>query len=71
MSKNTELEKRCVDVSLRMDKRSEDAQNKPGVIEGTAAKFNKRTKIGEWFYEEILPGAFDNVLQEVNGPYGI
>ncbi len=64
MSKNTELERRCVDVSLRMDKRSEDAQNKPGVIEGTAAKFNKRTKIGEWFYEEILPGAFDNVLQD-------
>lgn len=29
------------------------------VIEGHAAVYNKRTNIGDWFYEIIEPGAFD------------
>lgn len=41
-------------------------ENKPAVIEGYAAKFNSETEIGYLykFREKILPGAFDDVLND-------
>ena len=42
----------------------EGDDDKPAVIEGMAALFNSRTKIGNWFEEEVLPGAFDDVMKD-------
>lgn len=42
-------------VDMTFDKNDE----KKNKIEGLAAVFNRRTKIGDWFEEEIAPGAFD------------
>ena len=33
------------------------------VARGYAALFNSRAKIGDWFYEEIAPGAFSETLK--------
>lgn len=63
-NKNQELETRMFVAPITVEKREEGDENKPSDIEGTAAMFNKRTKIGKLFYEEILPGAFDDVLQD-------
>jgi len=40
-----------------------DDDDANSVIEGSAALFNKRTDLG-WMEEEILPGAFDDVLKD-------
>lgn len=53
-------ERRFVATSVSYEKR-EDGES--GVIEGYAALYNKRADLG-WFHEEILPGAFDNVLND-------
>lgn len=45
-----------------IETRSDDDGNEINVIEGYAALFNSRAKIGDWFEEEILPGAFDSAL---------
>ncbi|CAL2095848.1 conserved protein of unknown function [Tenacibaculum sp. 190524A02b] len=64
MGKSVEQERRMLSGgSLKVENRSEEDDSR-GEIQGTAAKFNKRTKIGNWFYEEILPGAFDGVLDD-------
>ncbi|MCE7997049.1 MAG: HK97 family phage prohead protease [Roseivirga sp.] len=47
-----------VTVELRADD-----EDKPAVIEGYAGLFNKRTDMG-WYEEEILPGFFDDVLDD-------
>lgn len=39
-----------------------DDETSEVVLEGYAAKYNKRTTIGGWFDEMIAPGAFDDVL---------
>jgi len=70
MSKNEDYINQFVDVERRftpnpvtIQKRAEgDDENEVTIVTGYAAKFNKRTKIGSWFEEEILPGAFDDVL---------
>ena len=46
-------------VELRSGGDSEES-----LIEGHALKFNKITTIGDWFREEILPGALDEVLND-------
>jgi HK97 family phage prohead protease len=57
-------ERRFFDSEVRFEKR-EDAEE-GGVVEGYAAKFNSETTIGSYwqFREKILPGAFDDVLQD-------
>ena len=54
-------ERRFFVAPVTIEKR-EDSEDGPSVIEGHAAKFNTRANIGDWFEEEILPGAFDEVL---------
>ena len=61
---NQELERRFFVSNLTIEKREEGDEYKPSVIEGYAALFNSRTVIGNWFEEEILPGAFDDVLND-------
>lgn len=56
-------ERRFFVAPVTIEKR-EDSEDGPSVIEGYAAKFNSRTQIGSWFEEEILPGAFDDVLND-------
>jgi HK97 family phage prohead protease len=63
-NKITELESRRIVAPLTIERRSENENEGVSVIEGTAALFNNRTKIGELFYEEVLPGAFDDVLED-------
>lgn len=56
-------ERRFFIAPVTIEKRDED-ENGNVIIEGYAAKFNSRTTIGGWFQEEILPGAFDDVLND-------
>lgn len=56
-------ERRFFVAPVTIEKREDEADG-PSVIEGYAANFNSRTKIGSWFEEEILPGAFDDVLND-------
>lgn len=46
-------------AEVRMDDATESR-----TIEGYAALFNNQTVIGDYFREEILPGAFDEVLND-------
>jgi uncharacterized protein len=57
-------ERRFFASDVRMEKREEDGNL--GIIEGYAAKFDSETVIGHFwqFREKILPGAFDEVLQD-------
>lgn len=55
-------ERRFFNTEVTIEKR--DDSNEPQLIEGMAALYNNRTKIGDWFEEEILPGAFDDVLND-------
>jgi len=57
-------ERRFFVAPVTIEKRADGEENKPALIEGMAALFNSRTKIGDWFEEEILPGAFDEVLND-------
>lgn len=50
-------------ITNKVELRTDDA-SKESLIEGHALKFNKVTTIGEWFREEILPGALDEVLND-------
>lgn len=36
------------------------AEAKDGIVEGYASVYNQKTNIGDWFYEVIERGAFDN-----------
>lgn len=57
-------ERRYFVTPVTIEKRAEDApEDEPAVIEGYAAVFNKRADL-YWFKEEILPGAFDDVLND-------
>ena len=55
-------ERRFVANPIEVIERAEGDTDTPVIVTGYAAKFNKRTMIGSWFEEEILPGAFDDVL---------
>ncbi len=55
-NKATNIEIRTTTSSLKVEEGA--------VIEGTAAVFNSPTNIGGLFYEEILTGAFDEVLND-------
>ena len=56
-------ERRYAVAEMRVEKRAEgDAE--VNVVEGYAALFNSVTTIGDWFREEIMQGAFDDVLQD-------
>lgn len=68
MSKETDYikgidgaERRYFTAEVRADKAEENALP---VIEGYAALYSSPTTIGNWFREEILPGAFDDVLND-------
>lgn len=54
-------ERRFYMEPVTIEARAEGDEDKPAVIEGYAALLNKRTNLG-WMEEEILPGAFDNCL---------
>lgn len=56
-------ERRFVTENVHYQTRAEGEDNQEqSVIEGYAFKFNKTTTIGDWFREEILPGAADDVM---------
>lgn len=54
-------ERRYFTTTVQMEKRAEGKSSK---IEGMAALYNNITRIGNWFDEEILPGAFDDVMND-------
>lgn len=56
-------ERRYIKSKVRVEKRAEDGEAEMAVIEGHAALFNSPTDL-YWMREEILPGAFDNVLND-------
>lgn len=63
MSKTDNIvERRYLTTPVKVEKRAED-ETELSVVEGYAALYNKRADIG-WFDEEILPGAFDDVLND-------
>lgn len=55
-------ERRFYVSPVTVEKRDDDS-SEGAVIEGYAALYNSRTDLG-WFEEEILPGAFDDVLND-------
>lgn len=55
-------ERRYFSNPAKIQKRTE-GDTEEVVIEGYAALFNKRTHLG-WMQEEIMPGAFDNVMND-------
>lgn len=57
-------ERRVFQAPVTIEHREEGNDDKPSVIEGYALKFNSVTTIGDWFREEILPGACDDVLKD-------
>jgi len=57
-------ERRFVSEPVGFYVREDQDENDPDVIEGYALKFNKQAVIGDWFREEILPGALDKVLND-------
>lgn len=56
-------ERRFFVAPVSIEERNEDNEDAPAVIEGMAALYNQRTDLG-WFEEEILPGAFDEVMND-------
>ena len=59
-------ERRFLTAPVKYETRAEgEGENKTEshIIEGYAAMYNKRTSLG-WMDEEILPGAFDDVLND-------
>jgi HK97 family phage prohead protease len=54
-------ERRYFQSKVLIEERADEESDKPAVIEGYAALFNSPTDLF-WMREEILPGAFDNVL---------
>jgi HK97 family phage prohead protease len=60
--KNIEgAERRFFMAPVTVEIRAEGDADKPAIIEGYAAMYNQRADLG-WYEEEILPGAFDDVL---------
>lgn len=55
-------ERRFFAPDLKIEVRAE-GEEKPATIEGHAAIYNSVADLG-WFHEEILPGAFDEVLND-------
>lgn len=56
-------ERRYFTTTVNMQKRAE-GEEASTTIEGMAALYNNVTRIGNWFDEEILPGAFDDVMND-------
>ncbi len=56
-------ERRYFTTKVNMQKRAAGEESST-VIEGMAALYNNITRIGNWFDEEILPGAFDEVMND-------
>jgi len=56
-------ERRFFLAPVTVEARAEGDENTPAVIEGMAALYNQRADLG-WYEEEILPGAFDDVLMD-------
>lgn len=56
-------ERRFFVAPVTIEKRAEEDENEFATIEGYAAMFNKRADL-YWYEEEILPGAFDEVLND-------
>jgi len=56
-------ERRFFMAPVTIEKREDTDESKPAIIEGHAALYNQRTDLG-WFEEEILPGAFDDVIND-------
>ena len=50
-------ERRFITETVKIDVREEQDENDADIIEGYALKFNKQTVIGDYFREEIMPGA--------------
>jgi len=59
----TGTERRFLTHPVQIEKRNENDSEEQR-IEGVAAKYNSVTTIGNWFKEEVLPGAFDDVLND-------
>ncbi len=59
--KNNNIEKRCFAVEYR---KREEGQDKRSTMTGHAAIFNEETRIGNWFREQIAPGAFAESVQK-------
>ena len=57
-------ERRFITETVKIDVREEQDANDADIIEGYALKFNKQTVIGDYFREEIMPGALDNILND-------
>lgn len=58
-------ERRYAVAAMMVEKRADDdGGDEKFVVEGYAALFNSITAIGQWYREEIMPGAFDDVLKD-------
>lgn len=58
-----DAERRFLTAPVTLEQRADDDGDR-STIEGYAFKFNSITTIGDYFREEILPGAADNVLTD-------
>ncbi|MBP5172787.1 MAG: HK97 family phage prohead protease [Bacteroidales bacterium] len=53
-------ERRIIAIPVTLERRAdEDGESESRRISGYAAVFNQKTRIGNYFEEEIMPGAFD------------
>lgn len=50
-------------ITHKVEVRAHEEEKEERII-GYAAGFNKRSQVMAWFDEEIMPGAFDNVLED-------
>jgi uncharacterized protein len=56
-------ERRFLETPVTVEVRAGEGEEKAAVIEGYAAVYGSRANLG-WFEEEIMPGAFDDVLND-------
>lgn len=63
MTMSKKKETRTVDITNITTRNKDD---EPLMVSGYAAVFNSRTSIGDYFDEQIAPGAFNRTLKENN-----